>query len=320
MPVSRAIAITNSAELGNEENASWNNLNYAFSPDDNYSANANLEIRSKKLSGLGLVYDTQIPDNAVIISVTPFVRGYASEGATIRVDSLKWVIDSESSEELTPSYEYFPPAVDDIRYPDQTGTAWTPALINSRMTGFMFDVIQDYGTGGTAYVTFFGLEVEWELPEVTVEQTNELLYVKLNAQADVDPILTDAEIQGILQGCRIIDADGNKITDTGYTTTYDVTRAVAEAWSIKAAKASSSYAFSEAGLSLHREQVNEMCLKMAKQWAKKLAYTVQIDSPALDRGIQLYGPYSIIDPRGGIITRELVDPILDGYDRVVREE
>lgn len=112
-------------------------------------------------------------------------------------------------------------------------------------------------------------------------------YVTRNAATAVDPTLTESEILGILQDCRIVDSEERIITDADYETTYDLTRAVVTAWETKAAKASGSYSFSESGLTLNRQQIIDNCLKMVKIWNGKSVQTCRM-SPESDQGQYRY--------------------------------
>ena len=89
-------------------------------------------------------------------------------------------------------------------------------------------------------------------------------YVKLYAQAAVDPILSDDDINNLLLDCRIVDSENRLITDANYVSTYDLNLAVSTAWELKSAKVSGNYAFADNGLNIHREQIIENCLRLAK--------------------------------------------------------
>jgi len=80
---------------------------------------------------------------------------------------------------------------------------------------------------------------------------------------------------------------GATVTDGGVTwtldglawvPTWDLNAAAAEGWRIKAGKAASRASFSSAGSSYQRNQVWQMCMEMAKAYAKKRLVSVTIAS------------------------------------------
>ena len=94
-------------------------------------------------------------------------------------------------------------------------------------------------------------------------------YIRMHLQPSVDPVLTDAEFNALVDLAAIADPDGLSPTDDDWTPTYDVTAAISQGWEVKAAKVAGAYAFIDAGLSLHRDQVHQMCLKQAALWRSR---------------------------------------------------
>jgi len=98
----------------------------------------------------------------------------------------------------------------------------------------------------------------------------------LHLQPTIDPAVSDDELEALLAGAVRPDSEGRSPTDDEWEETYCVAQAIADGWRLKAAKASGAYAFADGNLSLHREQVVENCLKMEKQWRRRVATSVEV--------------------------------------------
>lgn len=80
---------------------------------------------------------------------------------------------------------------------------------------------------------------------------------------DLDPTLTDAEVDDLLAGAKRTDADGLAPSDPAWTPTYDLDQAAADGWEAKAGKAATGFDFGEDGQRFNRSQLFDQCMKMA---------------------------------------------------------
>lgn len=80
--------------------------------------------------------------------------------------------------------------------------------------------------------------------------------------------LTDADLQFIADNyAKIKDSDGNTPTASGYTDTYDLYVAAAEAWRMKAGQFAEDFDFEAEGASFSRSQKYTNALKQASRYA-----------------------------------------------------
>jgi hypothetical protein len=102
----------------------------------------------------------------------------------------------------------------------------------------------------------------------TMTKLNEL---KLLTAWDIEPVLTEDELEDLLGTASKEDAAGLAPDDEGWEPTYDLNRAAAKAWLIKAARASATVDEPAAGVAT--SQVFENCLKMARLYSVRRAGT-----------------------------------------------
>lgn len=84
----------------------------------------------------------------------------------------------------------------------------------------------------------------------------------------VAPALTVAEVNDLLNQARRADADGLAPSDTGWTPTWHLASAAAAGWRIKAGKVAHEFSFASDGQTHNRNEVLDMCLKMADRYAR----------------------------------------------------
>lgn len=82
--------------------------------------------------------------------------------------------------------------------------------------------------------------------------------------ADVAPVLSTIELDAILLRVRLIDAYGALPDDTAWAGVYDMARAEAAAWGVKAARASATMSFETLSGTFNHSQVFEHCVAMQK--------------------------------------------------------
>jgi len=93
--------------------------------------------------------------------------------------------------------------------------------------------------------------------------------LKLIAAWDIEPTLTEAELNSALTKNALTDAAGILPLATGWSETYDVNSAAAEAWLIKAARASATVEVDPPGSGIFTSKVFDNCRKMARIYAGK---------------------------------------------------
>lgn len=93
-----------------------------------------------------------------------------------------------------------------------------------------------------------------------------LARLKLEAQATIDPKLSDAECQTILDMFALEDTSGLAPSDTGWEGTWDLTSAYRKAWLIKARKASADVDYDVDGARYSASQMHEHCMTQANSY------------------------------------------------------
>lgn len=93
---------------------------------------------------------------------------------------------------------------------------------------------------------------------------------------DTEPALTEAEVGSLLNAAAIKDADGFAPADEDWTPTYDVNKAAATAWLIKAARASDQTAVDPPESGIVTSKVFDNCLRMSRIYTKKASASVVV--------------------------------------------
>jgi hypothetical protein len=106
--------------------------------------------------------------------------------------------------------------------------------------------------------------------------------------ASVAPTLTVDEVDDLLDQARRADVYGIPPTFAGWTPTWAFSSAAAAGWRLKAAKVSGEFSFTSDGQTHNRNEVFEMCLKMADRYARGAVGSV----PLVPKGY----PYVPVDP------------------------
>ena len=91
---------------------------------------------------------------------------------------------------------------------------------------------------------------------------------------DVEPELTDTEIDELLLQGAIADAEGNGPASEDWTPTFDLNSAAAAGWLIKAGRAASTTETEPDSVNV-TSRVFVNCLRMAKIYASKRAASVR---------------------------------------------
>lgn len=109
--------------------------------------------------------------------------------------------------------------------------------------------------------------------------------LKAMVQSSVDPTLSDDEITTLLANASVVDSTGLAPTHDDWTATYDLNRAAAAGWRLKAGKAANRFSFGSDVNRFDRKQIHDNCLAMAKEYSRKIGGAVTVPgqlSTALD--------------------------------------
>lgn len=93
---------------------------------------------------------------------------------------------------------------------------------------------------------------------------------------NVDPQLTDAEIDELLIDAAIADDAGLPPSDPSWTPTYDLNLGAANGWMIKAARASPQVEVDPPGSGLYSSKVFDNCRAMARIYRSRMRMSVRI--------------------------------------------
>jgi hypothetical protein len=98
--------------------------------------------------------------------------------------------------------------------------------------------------------------------------------LKLITAWETEPALTETEIGEILAAAAIADEDGLPPADENWKPTYDMNKAAANAWLVKAARASALTEEDPPGSGIYTSKVFENCRAMARIYAGRTRATV----------------------------------------------
>jgi hypothetical protein len=93
---------------------------------------------------------------------------------------------------------------------------------------------------------------------------------------DVDPILSAADIEDLLEVAKRADPDGLGPSDENWTPTYDLDAAAAEGWRTKAGRVVPRFGVSIDGDALHRQQIYAHCLSQAEAYARRVTGSIGV--------------------------------------------
>lgn len=93
---------------------------------------------------------------------------------------------------------------------------------------------------------------------------------------DTEPALTETEVESLLDAASMIDSDGFVPSDGEWTPTYNLNKAAATGWLIKAARASDQTAVDPPESGIVTSKVFDNCLKMSREFKAKGTATVAV--------------------------------------------
>ena len=94
---------------------------------------------------------------------------------------------------------------------------------------------------------------------------------------DVDPTLSEDELDELLIPCCLVDHSGLAPTDPGWTPTYDINAAAAAGWLIKAARAAALVEIDPPGSGIFTSKVFDNCRTMARIYKAKCRLAVMLN-------------------------------------------
>ena len=93
---------------------------------------------------------------------------------------------------------------------------------------------------------------------------------------DVEPVLTDTELDELLIPCCVKDGEGLPPSDPAWTPTYDLNLAAANGWLIKAARAA-ALVETDPGSGVMTSKVFDNCRSMARIYRARVRLAVGIN-------------------------------------------
>src|SRR5687767_14466790 len=98
---------------------------------------------------------------------------------------------------------------------------------------------------------------------------------KLTAWTD-DPPLTEDELEAILESVGVVDSEGYGPSEEDWSPTYDVNKAAADAWLIKAARAATLVEVDPPGSGIVTSKVFDNCRRMARMYSSRRSAIVNL--------------------------------------------
>jgi hypothetical protein len=99
--------------------------------------------------------------------------------------------------------------------------------------------------------------------------------LKILAAWDTEPVLTETEVEDILTAAATADAEGNSPATDNWIPTYDLNKAAADAWLIKAGRASATVEAGD-GAEVATSKVFDNCLAMARLYTARRNMSVSL--------------------------------------------
>lgn len=97
--------------------------------------------------------------------------------------------------------------------------------------------------------------------------------VTFKSDASVSPVVSASEVSEILLSSRTPDSDGNLPGDTEWEETFDINKAVASVFEVKASRVSGKFDLNVDGQDLSRSQQYQHYVAQAAAWRQKQAFT-----------------------------------------------
>jgi hypothetical protein len=98
--------------------------------------------------------------------------------------------------------------------------------------------------------------------------------LKKMTASDVEPLLSDDEVDELLLPASVADTNGLPPTDTDWTPTYDLNAAAADGWLIKAGRAAALVEIDPPGSGVFTAKVFDNCRAMARIYRAKCRLSI----------------------------------------------
>lgn len=108
-----------------------------------------------------------------------------------------------------------------------------------------------------------------------------------------DPVLAQADIDLLMMACRTTDVNQVNWLDASWVPTFDLEWASSVGWLWKAGACADRYNFHGDDTSLHRDQVHDHCLAMAKLYKQRANNKVHVLRAAGNLVVDRYGLNSL---------------------------
>lgn len=94
------------------------------------------------------------------------------------------------------------------------------------------------------------------------------------SQARTEPVLSENEIDYLIQSSKRQDKNAKNIAEAGWTPTWVIEPAIAEAYKMKAAKVATSFDVGSGRQLMKRKQMYDMLIAMSHEWLRKCSSEV----------------------------------------------
>lgn len=94
-----------------------------------------------------------------------------------------------------------------------------------------------------------------------------LAQLRLNTAPDQRPVLSDTDLDALLDRVAVADTQGRAPGSDGWEAAYDVNQASARAWRVKAGRVAGDFTFSADGATFNKADLMAHCLEMEHTYA-----------------------------------------------------
>lgn len=101
--------------------------------------------------------------------------------------------------------------------------------------------------------------------------------------AATEPVLTEEEINFLVNRCKRVDINGVTADDDLWEPTWSLNSSVAMGWELKAAKVATAVDVATAKTKLSRSQLFDQLMKMADRWRRRVLDAIDIPSSMVGR-------------------------------------
>jgi hypothetical protein len=107
-------------------------------------------------------------------------------------------------------------------------------------------------------------------------QDEAIRFISILGLIKEEPVITDEELEVIINLCVRPDANGLNRTSADWIPTYNVYAGLANTWQLKAAKLVQSVSFSADGQQFSLSHRFDHCIKMSEKYKGKSAWSIEL--------------------------------------------